>query len=79
MSQLQDAMQSLTEQLSEAVARRDRGLKRWDEDRETCGYKYPDVAGVSQIELNERVRDIALAISQLAEAASSAAKGGSLV
>lgn len=79
MSQLQSALAQLTEQLSEAVARRERGLKRWEKDRETAGYMYPDVTGVSQVELNERVRDLALAISQLAEAASSAAKGGSLV
>lgn len=76
MSQLQSALAQLTEQLFEAIARRERGLKRWEKDRET---EYPDVTGVSQVELNERVRDLALAISQLAEAASSAARGGSLV
>jgi hypothetical protein len=75
---LQSAMTELLEQLSEAVARRERGLRRWEKEG-FFAHQYPDVTGVSQVELNERVEHIARAISELAVAATSAAKGGSLV
>lgn len=78
MSDIQRAMASLTEQLSEAVARRERGLNRWEKNRFGAEL-YPDITGVSQVELNERVQHLAQAISELAVAATSAAKGGNLV
>ena len=73
-SHIQAAMVELLGKLSVAVARRERGIRRW----EVVGID-PDLVGVSQMELNERVEHIARAISELAVAATSAAKGGPLV